>query len=302
MEMSRAKPRSPRDKWLLGCGIGCGAVAVIIVILAVAGFFFVKGLVQSFKESDETMKILVSKYGWVSDFRPNPDGRIDRDRLEIFLSAREAAFPVRRALEESLAALSRGRRAEGIEIKSPGSAFSLAKQAFGIVPRIAEYFHARNQALLDRGMGIGEYGYIYVTAYYGWLKKPVTDGPGFRVVGGDEEKGSVRRGGDDGRDHHKDMILRWIQSFYLPMLKNQSAGLAEAPEGAVTGSVPAGGKPRWRDALAAEIKALEADGFRVPWQDGMPDVLASSLEPFRERLEASYSPMTNPLETLVEKK
>lgn len=300
--MSQAELRSPRNKWLLGCGIGCGAVVLIVVILAIAGVFFVRGLVQSFKESDETMKILVSKYGWVTDFRPNPDGSIPRDRLEIFLSARDAALPVRRKLEESLAALSRGRRAKGIEVKSPGNAFSLAKQAFGIVPRIAEYFNARNRALLDRGMGMGEYGYIYVTAYHGWLKKPVTDGPGFRIVGGDEEKGSARRGGDEGREYHEDMILRWIHSAYLPMLKNQSAGPAEAPEGAVTGSVPPGEKTRWRDALAAEIKALEADRFRIPWRDGMPDVLSSSLEPFRDRLEASYSPVTNPLETLVEKK
>jgi hypothetical protein len=58
----------------------------------------------------------------------------------------------------------------------------------------------------------------------------------------------------------------------------------------------------WRQALAAEIKAMETDKNRLPWQDGVPAVIEASLKPFKERLEASYSAMTNPLELAVEQR
>ena len=72
------------------------------------------------------------------------------------------------------------------------------------------------------------------------------------------------------------------------MLRRQQAAL-EPLEASPDGEA-------WRRALAAEISALEADRFRIPWQDGLPEVLRQSLEPFRARLEASYSSMCNPLE------
>ena len=52
----------------------------------------------------------------------------------------------------------------------------------------------------------------------------------------------------------------------------------------------------WREALKAEIEAMEADRFRLPWQDGLPNVIESSLKPFRYQLQQSYNKMTNPLE------
>ncbi len=48
--------------------------------------------------------------------------------------------------------------------------------------------------------------------------------------------------------------------------------------------------------------AMEADRYRLPWQDGLPEVLEISLSPFRERLEASYSKMTNALEVAFEQR
>lgn len=47
---------------------------------------------------------------------------------------------------------------------------------------------------------------------------------------------------------------------------------------------------------------MEADRYRLPWQDGLPEVLEISLSPFRERLEASYSKMTNALEVAFEQR
>ena len=47
---------------------------------------------------------------------------------------------------------------------------------------------------------------------------------------------------------------------------------------------------------------MEADPHRLPWQDGLPEVLESSLKPFRDRLEASYGRITNMFEISYERK
>ena len=66
----------------------------------------------------------------------------------------------------------------------------------------------------------------------------------------------------------------------------QADGLAVAGEG----------DPGWREMLEAEVDALERDPYRLPWRDDLPAATAASFEPFRERLETSYSEICNPLE------
>jgi len=80
----------------------------------------------------------------------------------------------------------------------------------------------------------------------------------------------------------------------LPMLENQLARL-KGGEGRPAGD-------RWASALEAEVKAMAVDRFRIPWQDGLPDALERPLRPFRERLEAAYSRMTNLFELSLERR
>ncbi|MDH5743914.1 MAG: hypothetical protein OEZ52_10235, partial [Candidatus Aminicenantes bacterium] len=65
---------------------------------------------------------------------------------------------------------------------------------------------------------------------------------------------------------------------------------------------PSGTLDDWRTTLEAEIEAMEADRLRLPWQDGLPDVIESSLKSFRYQLERSYNKMTNPLELTFEQR
>jgi hypothetical protein len=58
----------------------------------------------------------------------------------------------------------------------------------------------------------------------------------------------------------------------------------------------------WRKALQAEIEAMESNRYRLIWQDGLPEVIQKSLEPYRQRLEDSYSPMTNALEISLKRR
>ena len=54
--------------------------------------------------------------------------------------------------------------------------------------------------------------------------------------------------------------------------------------------------PEQKALLAAELAVLEESSGRFPWQDNLPDPIRLSLEPFRERLEAGYNPLTNQFE------
>ena len=58
----------------------------------------------------------------------------------------------------------------------------------------------------------------------------------------------------------------------------------------------------WAEALAAELDAMESDRYRLAWQDGLPEVILSSLRPFRARLEDSYSPLLNTIEISMEQR
>ena len=161
--------------------------------------------------------------------------------------------------------------------------------------QIAEFMKGRNQALLDAGMGMGEYYYIYVIGYFSWLGKHPGDGPDFQIdeSGSDEIRvGELDR--EEVREERRDLFIRRIHRMLLPMLHNQldklaSGGVSEAQSG-------------WRASLEAEIQAMEKDRFRLPWQEGLPARTEASLEPFRSRLEQSYNAMTNPLELTWEQR
>jgi hypothetical protein len=87
-------------------------------------------------------------------------------------------------------------------------------------------------------------------------------------------------------------VLKHLHRQILPMLQNQFDKL--------TGIDISPIRDPWREKLAAEIAAMEADHFRLPWQDGLPDVLEASLKPFRGRLEVSYSKVLNSLEMVLD--
>jgi hypothetical protein len=166
------------------------------------------------------------------------------------------------------------------------------KTGLELVPLMAEFIKIRTQALLDEGMGMGEYYYLYVIVYYSWLGKSPADGPPFEIMDEDDEDVSVvwRSRRRERMEARLDLTLRRLNRQILPMLHNQYKKLTE-------GGVP-GAKEQWRRKLAAEIEAMESDGFRLPWQDGLPEVLEASLKYYRVRLEESYSELVNPIEII----
>ena len=239
--------------------------------------------------------MLTERYGEIRDFCPEPEGAIGPSQIEAFLSVRDAFAPFREKLEISMQGLQDRAGKSEVEVKKPKNVFEMVKLGFGLVPQIAEFLKFRNESLLDAKMGMGEYYYIYAIAYFSWLGKLPEDGPDLEVTG--EEDRGVRLDEmdiEEIREERRDSMLRRLHRTLLPMLQNQNEKLM-ARGSSYTQS-------EWRDLLKAEIQAMEEDRFRLPWEDGLPDVIRASLDPYRDRFEQSYNVMTNPFELTIEQR
>ncbi len=293
MENVKQSSSSSTKKWLIGCGIGCGAIALIVIILVMGGFFFIRNIVQDFRSSDELMDTLVEVFGEIEEYCPPPNGAIDPQRLEAFLAVREAMTPVREGLEQSLRILQESDD-ERLGEKERRSVFKKISTGFGLISQIADFNRARIQALLDAEMGMGEYYYLYTLSYYSWLGKPILDGHDFQIRSDDEGFRFNDWESEESDEIRKDMTLRWLHRIILPMLHNQYEKLTE-------GEIPQAQR-QWQRALETEVAAMESNRYRLVWQDGLPEVIVKSLEPFKQRLETSYSPLTNGMEIALERR
>ncbi len=275
-------------KLLGGCVIGCLVVMVIGVMLVFGGYLGVKKMIRKAEETQVVMEKVHEEFGRASDFVPPPSGVIPAERVESFLKVRELSQPERDTLETTLAQLS---SAEGQTEEKSGNPMDFARSVragVGVVPQMMAYANRRNEAFLEAGMGLGEYLYLYTLIYPSWLSKPVTDGPPFVVVGGEV----TPAGWDDPEivERRNSEIRRRLNRTTLPMLQNQFEALSTLSEG---------GDGAWAESLRTEIMLMESDPTRLPWQDGLPEQTATSLQPFWEALDASYSALCHPVELSV---
>jgi hypothetical protein len=275
---------STAGKWFLGCGIGCLVLILIVVAIGVGGYFQVKKVVDKVQEADVATREVTDRYGRIREYRPDADGAIRPERMETFLKAREMMAGERESMERSLDLLSRGQ--EGGGDGSRGGMFAKIRAGAGLIPGIFGFFTQRNEALLEAEMGLGEYTYIYSIAYFSWLGRSPADGPPFVLTGGSEKN----EGWDEFevREARLEMTLLRLNEQLLPMLRHQLEDAGEMDD--VTA------RREWSRALEAEIQAMESDPYRLPWKDGLPEQLQASLEPYRERLDQSYSELCNTLE------
>jgi hypothetical protein len=291
--MNETKSSNTTKKWLVGCGIGCAVIILILIVLGIGGYMFFKNLIGEFSAQEELMAALTERYGEIRDFCPEPDGSIGPSRIEAFLSVREASALFREKLETSMQELQDRAEQSEIEIKKPRNIFEMVKLGFGLIPQIAEFLKSRNQALLDAEMGMGEYYYLYAIVYFSWLEKRPEDGPDFEVMGPeDSETRFGERDLEEILEERRDSMLRRLHRVLLPMLQNQREKLSAR---GVTEALS-----EWEGLLDAEIQAMEEDRFRLPWEGGLPNAIKTSLEPYRDRLEQSYNRLTNPFELITE--
>lgn len=288
-------------RWLIGCGIGCGALLILFGLLAGGGYFLVNRIVNELQDTESSMEAMTAQFGRISEFVPAADSTVPGARLEIFLAVREQLAPARREIEGHLGLLAEGQR-EKLSL-SPLKILKLMRAGATTLPLIFKYLTQRNAALSEHGMGLGEYLYLYAVVYYSWLQKSPADGPPFTLLGDPDEEDEdsagfrlrvVGSGSNDAEDEtevrqrRRERALKYLNRQLLAMLRHQLVGVA-------CGTSDADATP-WQQTLAAEIRALESDPYRLPWQEGMPQQLVDSLAPYRSRLEASYSALANHLE------
>jgi hypothetical protein len=291
--------------WVIGCSIAAGVVILIVAVIVGGGYFFVREIVDEVSEMEASSKKLTEVYGRMEDFRPPPDGHLPAERIETFLDVRRACAPAREELGSAFKSVSRQIKRTK-EDKEEGSFFDVLKiigDGAGILPGILKYFKVRNQALLDYGMGRGEYAYLYIVVFYSWLGYSPADGPPFKIQGDQsryrgikwqmeeeekEEDSSSSRSPEEIERHRRLEVIRMARDIALPILRNQLAALAEMPDDESLS--------QWRRQLEAEVRFLEEERSRLPWAEGVPAVMRESLEPFRDELEHSYDAQINALE------
>jgi hypothetical protein len=267
-------------RWLKGCAIGCGLLVLLGGVACWVTISMVGRLFEGLHRAEESFAALEDELGGVDAYTPPPDGGIAPERLNVFLEVRQACRPDREELEKAIADFP----AEELSGESAGG-FEKLRRGVGAVSRILDglgrYLTSRNQALREARMGLGEYTYLYGIAYHSWLGHRPAEGP---VIVLDGREVSVLEHTDSPLSPRA--VQRRYRRHLLSMLRRQLAA-------AETGQLEASD---WREKLAEEIHRVEDDPGRVAWQDGLPETIAASLEPFREELEAAYSRTTNPAE------
>ncbi len=257
-----------KNNWLLGCGIGCLAVIVIAVLGGVLLFNTGKKVVARFEELGDTQRALAERYGEVAEYVPPAAGVVPAERVEIFLRVQESLHETGGRIVGHGQALHDIEHQKGKGI-GPGGILRGIRGVVGLGRDAAEYLQERNEAMLAAEMGLGEYTYLYVLGYHSWL------GRDFDPTFGESSTQDAADGGlqiktGDADDHHRTVKLQ-------ALFRGWATGQHQA-------AVAAGLADVWCEAIAA----ASADSLRLPWADGLPESLATGLEPYRARYEATY--------------
>ncbi|MBC8185204.1 hypothetical protein H8E88_29270 [candidate division KSB1 bacterium] len=286
-------------KWLTGCGIGCAVIIAIAVLIIMVGYMLVKNTINEFKETETSTELVEERFGKARDFCPRADGKIEAERMEAFLTVRDSIAGVSAELEKTLLTIAGEiEKAENKEIKPFNMVMNIVGKGIKAIPLMVEFYKVRNYALLETNMGLGEYYYIYILTYYSYLGKPPEDGPDFQLAGDnkDGKKSWHYDDSDEDMDSYKEevkrerryRIVKKIHRLFHSMLSCQLEELE------TSGSLNQ--KRSLKRKLKNEIQALNENRERIPWQDGLPDIIKQSFEPYKLRLNESYNEMVNAVE------
>ncbi len=275
-------------KWFIGCGIGCGLMLLVAGGVGTGGYFMIRKAMDKGKEIESTVEDLQAAYGRPGEFVPNPSGEISAERVETFRDIREAMEPIR---EEAGGVLRTLHNAE--EGLGDDSTLDKVRAGFQLGPSLMGFISQRNQTLLDHGMGLGEYLYIYSLTYFVMLERDPADGPAFTLRDDDDDQDSggfqirTNQGGnnDFNRQDRAEEVRDYLHGLQMKMVRAQLEALPREPE-----------HDTWRQTLQAEIALMEVEPYRLLWEEGLPLPLQNSLRPYGDELAALYDEMTNILD------
>lgn len=236
--------------WLTGCGIGCLLTVVVAVIGGSLLFREAKRTFGEFEQVSDLQAQLQRDFGGVADYVPPADGRIPASRVEAYLRVQEAIKPSADALAADVEAM-RGLEEGGFSL---GKVVTAVRGVRDLGSQLGQVLAARNRALLDQGLGLGEHVYLTALIEHGLLQRPLR-----LSIDGDESAERRRR------------VREVLRGFLERQL--DAARAAGDPASLVP-------------ALEQELTRYATDPDHVPWSDGLPSPTQESLAPYRDRLEA----------------
>lgn len=250
--------------------IGCGALVVLAIAFPIVMALMIMG---PFNRAVDARQEIDNRFGPQEAYVPPASGVPAADRIEAFLDIRRSlAGPCAdlTAADEQFRKMETYDHEETVNrMALMKDAFSMTRSMMGVGPILGRLYEIRNQSLLDAGMGLGEFTYIFSVAYnHRLLDRPEEDqlfGPA--------------------------PTNRRIRGALLSMLESQLEALRS--EGGTEDAIA---------PLEAEIAAMRDDRDRVPWQDGLPAAIIAGLAPYRGELDELYCPAMAPLELMINEK
>ncbi len=234
----------------------------LLIVLAIVGFWTMVMSVSG--KAIDSREALEAALPATDEYTPDRSGAIPAERMAIFLDIRRRLKPVQgelldvhgaiRNVESVSEPADEQSTRESLELLKP-----VPKSMFKLAFYLAEYSTTRNELLLERGMGLGEYSWIYVIAHYSWLEYDPS-----RLI---ESSSNPRVYQDRVAGQVREMIRRHI-------------------EGSGEGASEMKRLESWRN----DLELFDSDPERVPFRQNLPLEIIESLEPHRDELIALYSP------------
>lgn len=252
--------------WVRGCAIGCGALVLVVLVLGALG---VARVIRPLTSAVDTRAELESRFGTEDDYTPPASGALEPTRIEAFLHVRTGLVEACDRLAGSVADMAAMEELDGVEMPSRGEVWRRAaaatRSALRMGPLMGDLFERRNELLLAAGMGLGEYSYLYVVAYHDQL---LAERPRTGILDGSP-------------------VNRRIHLALQGMVGRQL-------DAARAAGLPAS----WIAELEHEHDLLAADSTRIPWQDGLPEAIRGSLEPYEDQLDGTFCAAATEIELL----
>lgn len=244
-------------KWLIGCGVGCAAFTLLMILITVGGGIL---MMRPFNNAVDNQKELTAKYGAREDYIPLPDS-ITPDRIKRFLTVR---MELMTHCDEFLEISGSFQKMEELDkqgedppigevLKGVGN---IMGSVFSVAGEIGALNASRNNELLKNGMGLGEYTWIYILVYNSWLGHSPNTG---------------LEGDGEGRFSASEIEL-------MGQLMNNHARALEEVGRTKEANL-------WRD----EVGRLKRSEGGVPFCSGnLPIEITAALTPYRSKFENSY--------------
>lgn len=231
-----------------------------VAVLFAAGIYFLITTVNDSKRLEQT---LIDRYGPAVTYSPPMDGILTPERIQKFIRVRKA---VQSSCANSQSVLNSILSLDAMETdqETPAaeklsSGLNSFKGIFGAAPRLLEFMDARNTALLEQEMGLGEYMYLYLATY----------GPQLA-----QEPESLYAGMEEA------YVSRRTRLEYAEILTRQRATLETAG--------PSVSNEQLATQVTAQLEALNDTADSTPWPNDLTGPVNASLAPFREQLTSLY--------------